>query len=367
MYFLVFLIGFVFQMLDRKSLLYTYAIILLLLGAFRYGVGSDYFAYEYLFNRLANSPIAEFQNGLDHQEISFRLIGSFLKGIGFSYQLYLVVFLIINLVFVVKICEKYSKNPTLSLFLYYCFYYMTWSFSAIRQGVTTSVGIYFLLKYIEEEKPYHLIAVSLLLSLIHLSALILILFYFLLKLNLEKKQLISLLIVSVFFSMLPIGAIVSHLSWLPLYERIEPYLATSFSLNFLDFQGFARLVFLFFAFVLYDNYSKQGSLQKKVIFLYILSIILYFFLQFSELLAARMTIYGKFFEIIIFASVWDIYKERLNKRVYAIGLLMLSAMYLYKEVNVNVNGSLVEDYKIAPYTHIFNHDDYTYSSEFNEL
>lgn len=367
MFYSVLLIGYVFQMFNKKILFYSFALILVFMSFFRYGIGIDYFAYEFLFDRLQNSVSAEFKYGVDEQEIGFRLIGTFLKNIGFTYQYYLAFFASINLIYIVKICKKCSKNPTLSLFIFFSFYYVTWTLSGVRQGVVITVGLYYLLKYIKENKPLRLIAVSLLLSLIHSSAVVLILFYFLSKLNFKKSTLIVLSGIGAIASVVPTGFIINKFSWLPFYDRFFGYTDTAFALNIFDFQSIARAVFLIVALIFYDYYSEQGEMSKKIITIYILSIILYFFLSFSELAAARLAIYGKFLDIIIFANVLYLYKEWINRLIYIVAIFVLCTLYLFKETNAQINESVVNEHTIAPYVSIFNKDEFNYKSEYYNL
>ena len=159
----------------------------MLLAYFRYGVGPDYFAYEYLFYRLNESPLKEVLYGLDQQEPLFRLLGSIMKFSGFSYQSYLIFIATINLVFIYKICKKYSVNPTLSLFLYFCFYYFVWTYSGLRQGMTMAIGAYYLLECINQESTLKFFMIVIILSFIHTSSLILIPLYVISKMNFSKK------------------------------------------------------------------------------------------------------------------------------------------------------------------------------------
>ena len=122
MYFGVMLYGYVTSVFNKRLSFYTFGIILAIMAFGRYGIGLDFFAYEYLFNRLQTSIMDEIRYGLDSQEIGFRVIGAFLKGIGLSYQQYLIVFAAIDIIFVMKIYKRYSKNPTLSLVIFFSFY-----------------------------------------------------------------------------------------------------------------------------------------------------------------------------------------------------------------------------------------------------
>ncbi|MGH2319403.1 EpsG family protein [Planococcus sp. SE5232] len=359
--------GSVFQIFNKRFLFLTFAAILMVLGFFRYGIGIDYFSYEYLYHGLAFSVMDEIRYGSGTQEIGFRAVGAFLKSLGFTYQQYLMVFVAINIIYIAKLSNKYSKNPTLSLLLFFCFYYITWTFSGIRQGVVIAVGLYYLLKYIEKNKPVKLIVVSILLSTIHASAIVLIVFYFLSKIDFKKNTLIILSLLSLVVSVLPTGIVISKLTWLPFFDRFIVYTDLSYSLNFLDFATIGRIFFLILAFIFYDYYSQQGDMSRKIINLFILSIILYFCLQFSEATAARLAIYGKYLDIIIFANILYLWREPINRLLYVYAILVLCNLYLFKETESQVKPAIQTDSIIAPYVSILNKDDHSFNMTYDFL
>jgi hypothetical protein len=331
------------------------------LSIFRYGVGADYFVYEFLFIRLNTNLFTEIFRGNDTQEILFRLFGSFIKSLGFTYQFYLGAISSINLFFVYKISIKHSKNPTFSIFLYYSFYFFVWTFSGLRQGLVLTTGMYFLLEFLNKNQDKYFTLIVLVLSLIHSSALILIGLYFLSKINFNKSKLIVISVFSVLFSLLPLSFIFQRFSFVPLLSRLIPYLDSRTSLfEVFDFQSFVRLVFLVFALFHYDQFSLKGNDQKKMINIYILSIIIYFFFKFSELTAARLSIYGKFLDTILLTNFFYLYKDKKNRIIYSFILIVLSLLVFIKELDTleDQSGLRLSNEILTPYTSIFNPEEY---------
>lgn len=369
MYYIVLMTGLVFSLFNKKFFFWALFSILLTMAFLRYGIGADYFSYEYLFLRLFESVIYEFKYGIDNQEIGFRLIGSFFKSIGLSYEQYLMFFASLNLIFVAKICKKYSRNPTLSLVLYFCFYYLTWTFGGIRQGVTLAIGMYYFLECLDNKNPKKLYITAILLSFIHTSALVLIPLYIFSKMRFNKGNLILIFLISLIVSFLPTGALISKLTWVPFVDRIIPYLNYEMSFNVPGFQEFARLIFVIIAFVFYKSYVQQNELSEKIMNIYIISFIIYFTLQFSELTAARLSIYGKFLDILILSNILYIYKTSLTKAIYLYFLFILCFSYLTKDLSAmeknfeNQNSNSI----ITPYVNIYNKDEFEFKSEYYQL
>lgn len=365
MYYLIFLTGLFLSIINdkRKISLLFFTLILLVLACIRYGVGTDFFAYEYLFRRLSESPIDEYQFGLDDQEVLFRVMGSFIKSLGLTYQHYLMIIALINIYYLYKICRKYSKNPTLSLLVYFSFYYFVWTFSGLRQGLTLAIGIYYLLECLENKKNFKFLIIVSILTMIHSSSIVLILLYLVAKINIEKRQLIYLSLFSLLLAVLPVGALIAPLSSLPFMDRIIPYTSAGFSLNnIFDFQTLGRVLFLSIALFFYDAYTEQGEMSKKMITIYIFSILFYFAFQFSELTAARLSLYGKILDIIILTNIYYLYKERINKLLYIGCLVCLSSVYLFKELETlkGQTGLYDDESIIIPYTNIFNKDEHVF-------
>ncbi|WP_422123913.1 EpsG family protein [Planococcus sp. X10-3] len=355
---------------DKKRVsLLIFTSIISLLAFLRYGIGADYFSYELLYFYIEESPFEEFFAESAHGEIGFRLFGSVLKGFGVPYQLYLVIIATINMIYVWKLVKKYSLNPTLSLVIYFSFFYFVWTFSGLRQGLTLVIGIYYLLEAIEKNKTLKIILVSLTLSLIHSSALILIFLYFITKINFSKNQLMLLAISGFLMSFLPLNLILPYLTWIPIIENASQYVFDVGGLNSLDFAGIVRVLLLIFIFLYYESFSSTSLMNKKILDIYIISLILYFIMQsLGELTAARFSIYGKYLEIIILVNIFYLHKKRINKLIYSYGLIVLCSLYLYKETNtLELQSGLNNSSMYVPYVSIFNQDEYMFNKKSYEI
>lgn len=352
---------------ERSSKIY--ACLLAVIAIFRYGIGPDYFSYKFLFERLSPNVIHEITSGLDHHELGFRIIGSTFKMFGLNYQIYVSFFAIVSLSFIYKIVEKYSKNPTFSLTIFYSIYYFVWVFSSLRQGTALSIGIYFLLEAIKEKKVKPFIIVTLLLTMIHTSAAILLLFYLFSKLKVDRKKMFIITSISLGFSIIPFGNIVSQLAqYIPVFKRMTSYIVTSQTLtNILDFQTLGRLFFLAIAFVFYNQFKENFPDDSFLVDLYIFSFILYFFLKFSELTAARIAIYGKLLEVLILTNF--LYMEHVTRKQIIALCLLISIIfaYLYKELNtMERNGGLIDNNPFTtPYVNIFNGNQFLFDSKYD--
>lgn len=367
MYYAIFLLGLIFSVLAITArdimdiFLKLFFICLLLLAFFRYGVGADYFSYNYLFNHLSPDLKTEYLYGTGQQEVLFRLFGSLLKKWGFSYQQYLGVFACINLVYIYKLVKEYSDYPVVSLFLYYSFYYLVWTFSGLRQGVVFSVGIYYLLVFLESKKTMHMFVLTFLLMGIHSSAMILLVLYWVGRRDFRKKHLLFFSVGSLIFSVLPIGNLVIRFGGLVGFDKALAYTTVSGGLNnIFDFQSLVRLLFMVIGYFYYSAFVTRGRRSRILINLYLVSLSLYFLLKFSELTAARMSIYGLMLNILLLPNFYRLHQGKRNQAIYLAFLFMFSGVYFNKELGTMVQTSemVLKDEFLVPYSTVFEPDRY---------
>lgn len=372
MYYIVLGTGLILAFTAKRSkkVYYSYWVLLLIISVFRYGVGADYFSYAVLYDNLKTSAIQELLYGTGSQEILFRSFGSILKKIGVPYEMYVSSITIINMIFISKICTKFSRYPLMSLVLYYAFFYFVWTFSAYRQGIVLTIGVYYLLSCYRDNKTKKFIVISIVLSQIHLSAVLLIVLYFVANKSVSRKVLLTMVLLSVGVSFLPIGKIIHSLSGISIINRIKPYVSDNFSLiNIFDFQSISRIVFVILGLFFYSALRKSNSMDAFIIRVYIFGLCAYFILKFSELTASRVSIYGFLLIIIIIPNVYSLYRLKFDRFLYFILVLVLSSAFLYKELNTlkNQSGIEIESYTM-PYTSVFNKESYSFdNSAYNYL
>lgn len=358
-----------FFMKNQRLSARIYTGILMVLASFRYGIGADYFAYQYLYAQLYPNVVSELLYGYEKQEAGFRALGSLVKSFGASYQIYLAVLAVMTLYFIYRISVEYSENPTLSLVVYYAFFYFVWVYSGLRQGLAMSVGVYFLLRAMDKNKNYSFIMVSVLLFTIHTSSAVLLLLYFVVtKFEWTRKRLILVLMGSLGIAFIPFGLLVDSLSdSISFLQRLLPYLDEVFTWrDLLGFQILARLFFIGLILFYYDRLCNKSSFLRKIVNLYLLSFAFYFALQFSELTAARISVYGRLLEIILLPMILTLKMQKLEGRVYLAGLLLLLSLYFVKEVNTMwfQSGLVLDNSPFVEYISVFNKGDQYYNTYF---
>lgn len=168
----------------KKIYIILWGSILVLLVALRSTqVGNDTKMYEYIFNSLKQSSlfgewmkISTFTSGTEYGFY----FSAYLISRVFEFRIFLIFMALLSILPVIFVIYKYSDNVSISLMLYVCFAYYTFSMSGLRQS--GALGFIMIAYYFMKEKrviPYILfciIAFS-----FHSSALLFLPVYWLVK------------------------------------------------------------------------------------------------------------------------------------------------------------------------------------------
>lgn len=373
MYYIIFIIGLILILFkENKIQFYIYSGILFLLSAFRFGVGADYFSYQYLYQVLNTNIFLEITQGIGDQEILFRVFGSLLKGLHFSYQQYIMVIAFISIFFIAKLCLEFSSRPTLSLFLYYSFFYFVWIFSGFRQGLVLAIGMYVYLWAKRENKGLFAFLVFFILIGVHSSAIMLIALYLVTNFSWNREKLIFISLLSIIVSLLPIGSLLYALPNISIFGSIVNYVPSEYSVtNMLDIQSLARIFFLILGLIFYDSIIKKDKHNQVLMNTYIIGLNTYFLLNSSELVAARISIYGFYLIILVLPEIFSLFRVKFDKLVIHILMIIFCVLYFNKELTAmtdNSNLIYFNNSGLVPYTNIWNiNDNYFFHSLYIDL
>lgn len=360
----MFLFFYIFKILKKNNFAYNLLFILLwLMLSFRYGQGTDYFAYNYIFDQFNDIEMALLNPYHIHGEIGFRVLCSIFQS---NYSIFIFFISTFEMFLLNKGINYYSRNKILSLLLFYPTIYLTYYFSAIRQGIVLSVFIGILLRYLfnNEIKKYYLVCFIMLLF--HQSAFILFLIPLLKFVELKKLYLILLISVSIgSFFILPIGQKILQI--LPFYM----YISSNQTINI--FAIIERLTTFTIIMLLFIKNSKLIKKNENMIFMkiYILGIAIYMLFIGYPLVSSRIMIYFKSMEIFLFPILLE--KTSKYKFFGELFIVILTVTMFFKNINAYIQeGNYKENVNVwnYPYIHVFNQEklwDYKGTSRYYDL
>lgn len=160
----------------NQIIFWLICMILILVAALRYGVGTDYYTYQGLFEYYMNIPLKEvfFEKEGGFWGIS-SIIGSFTSNVNWVFFVHAAIIIIL----IVGTFYKYSVNFALTLFLYIASMDYFGSFNGIRQW-TASAILFLGLRFLYEKKCLWYILLVAVAYKFHNTSLLMIPLYFLL-------------------------------------------------------------------------------------------------------------------------------------------------------------------------------------------
>lgn len=190
----------------KYKFIFIPVMILTLFAGFRnYTIGTDTIVYVNDFRNVLNYNYYYFDPNI---EFGYQyLVYTILKFTN-DYHWYLLAVALITTILMVSAIKKYSSDYLLSIYIYITFGFYTFLFNTVRQAIALSI-LFYGSKFLVDKNFFKYFIIIFISSLFHISAWIMLPFYFLvhLKMKLEYKLMLT------FFSSLVIsGGVIQYLA-----------------------------------------------------------------------------------------------------------------------------------------------------------
>ena len=340
------------------EVLYLFVLLVMtLLLCFRFGQGTDYYAYYNQFLQEIDSVDSYLHQTLSHSEWGWYVLMLTTKKLGLPFE-FLVAVVSLLMMFSLYQALKMSPYKMTSLLLFFPTYYMTYCFSGLRQGLAVCIFIGFGVRLLLERKYGKYILLILLTGLLHTASLILL--FLPIALIVKEKQLNVLLVLAflgaVVLSKLPIVKALSFVGSRAMYVE-----DASFSIGAI----MIRAVLFFIIWRLHhlgaplntNLYQEEDNLFK----LYYAGFIVFIFLSAFGILSQRLTVPMKAMEILLIPLLLYRNRERLLNRkrtrfsemaLYMIVVIMMMNAECVKNVNSYIDQRDYHDVTLANYPYI---------------
>jgi len=313
--------------ISKKSLFVVLSFIpLFLLIALRdISVGTDYQSYVNAYYKILEGTLSS-SNWLGIGYIFICKLLSFIAG--YNYIIVFSFFGFITLFFVYKSILRNSKIPWLSLYLFLstCLYYQT--FNQFRQMLACTIVLYSI-KYMEKKNLKMFIIIILIAASIHNSALVMLPFYFISKLEINKKTIFMYVIISLLM-MFGFNIIERFI----LYTNYDVYLNTNFNIerNLSSIINmFVRMILLIGCLLFSKRLIKQDP-ESKYLYNLVIVCTIFQLLTIKSYLFARITTYFFIFYILLIPNIVYVFLKK--NKILAMGvILIIFAIYHYVYFN----------------------------------
>lgn len=334
---------------------FIYAILIIML-VFRYGQGQDYFNYQQLYNEIGYlGDISPFLL-LARPDIGYAILCYVSYSFQLPFPLFLAFISIVTMYWFYLFFVRYCDKSILSLFFFYSVIYLIYPFSIIRQGIVIAFFVGVLFPLIENHKYVKYCFYVVVLSTIHLSAIILLLFPIMWNARLTKKWMLMIFIllsVSMFFE-------IHMFSYIPINfinDRISHY--TDSASSNLILAKIVRFLIVFPIFFLPNKWLKEDTYLLKMRSMLFFGYVVYALLSFSELTASRLWGYFLVFECLMLFRILC-KKSFLKLRFFLLGYyILLNSILWFKDINGFIQQGEYQNctFFTYPYISIFDDED----------
>lgn len=332
-----------------------YLLILLILTAmlaFRFGQGTDYFGYRHIYNSLSPKSFDISVYSRLHGEIGYLLICNLFRCLGASFEVFVSFTAIFEMLCFYRFSKEFKIDTPFTLVLAYPTLYMTYFYSAIRQGIVTAAFLGLLLPLFLNKKYKFYFVLSFICVLIHSAS---ITFFFLLFAKKIKK--ISSLQwcclgawCSGFVLITPIGRrAITALG----ISGLNYYMSGSANISMLSV--LERIFFIFVVSKIYDRTYKENKITesyKALYICYLVSMSLYGFFIGYGIIASRLGGVMRFVEIYLVISGLKL-ADLKNRTLIVVFFLFFESIMLVKNISAYIEqGSYKDSVTIINYPYI---------------
>ena len=273
-----------------KYAYYIGFVMLTLMLCLRYGQGTDYFGY------LRNYHVSD-----NHSEVGYQALCKVLQLLKIRYE-YLNAFIgLVTMLCFDRAIKRYSTWKNFTLLLIYPTVFLTYCFSATRQGLVIAFFSGFMVKWLENGKWIKYLMACFALATFHISAIVLIPIVLIRKVSLKKIYIVMVLCVvrGVLLYCMP-----TELAQLVPSFRVRQYFGTH-SVSVLGL--IERCTMMLGIGILWNFVYKKESIVPK-----------------RELLIYKIYIYG--FSLSMLLMTWSLMSSRMSAPMKALEVFLLTML-----------------------------------------
>ena len=289
---------------------------MLIVSGYRYYVGTDFSNYQYMFMNI-------YKEELITQEAGYILLNKIAYKINPNPQTIFIVTSLIILLLVFVTIGKYCSRYELGLYLFITLFHYYASFNVIRQYIAIAITFYSV-RYIFEKKFYKYLLSVIIASTFHLTAIIMIPFYFIAKIPMGNREYIYGSIIGIMGLSLFEKIYTSAIDLFPKYEGYRESVLFSYgSTTGVVVYGIIFIVVYIFRKKLIQLDNRNMIYIKFIFVSFLVSI-----LAIKGVLFARITGFFNIYAVILIPNLIDLFNKKEKKIVYY-SILCIGYVYCY--------------------------------------
>lgn len=312
---------------DSFSVYITSILILTAFLAFRYGQGSDYPSYNYIYMNAPSYWSWKFDQPyyiIFHSEIGWKILNNIFRIFNIQFEVFIAIISIIEMICITKFINEFcDKRKHIALLMIYPTLYLTYMFSALRQGLVITIFLGVLLKWLIEKQTIKYFLFVGLLCTIHSSAFLFFLLPILCKVS--QKGILRLILITIIGGVVLNYTVIQNI-YINILNKFFPIDGTLASIKVLFF---VQVIINSALILIMKNYLNKEDKPKYLdIFfnLYLGGICIYFLTYNSRLVAALL-----FLDIPIYICMIE--KIKKSSAVIFVYILLLCSVLYIKNIN----------------------------------
>jgi len=298
----------------------------------RFETGTDYFSYQKIFNQTNSIDIFLSSGQLSEIPVEplYALLNSIFKTLGLNLNsMFLLISFATNLILFSSLKKYIGRYVIFALVTYFCFVYFTLDMSGIRQSIAINIFL-FAIRYIKSKSFIKYVSLVSIASLFHVSALLCLVFYFILDRTYKAIYLLIFLILGFFIIYLKLEFITILID--SVLIKIFPSTAIFKLIIYSNADkpwGF-NIKIIFFLFIFIILLYKRKILVKRFIYFNIVFNLLFFYLIIRMFLWESIEISGRTIFYFIFGLIlslpmlMDLIKNKKSKFLYLFFFLIFN-------------------------------------------
>lgn len=338
-----------------------YAIAFFVLGmmlCFRYAQGSDY--YGYYVNYLLTPKIWQVKQLISiriHGELGWKFLCAFCRSFGMPFDMMVFFISLFELYCIHRFVSRHCRLKTVALLLMYPTIYLTYTFSALRQGAVLLFFLGFMIEWFYRGKMRNYLIATAVCVTIHTSALVFLALFAVKVLVLDGKWALILI------GLAAVGGMCAQWLLPKISSAFATYANSSMSIVAIGERAVSLSILLY---VFWDRLKekKHRKILDLMLQIYLYGAIIYAFLMWNALISSRFNIYFKAVELVLFTAALRTpgrlpFVDIRTRDAVAAYLLALSLVMYFKNINSYlVQGDYFENTNVFnyPYLHIFDMD-----------
>lgn len=333
------LIGIIFDISNHKAknIVFFYNfIILFLIVSLRYGIGPDYFNYEYIFSQakdIFHIDYSYFKNQDNNLEYGYLFLESIVKTFTNEFPLFIIVYNLILFLFLYLGIKKFP-NRNIQIFVFFTLIHIYY-ISGHRQAMAMAI-IYYNVSNLLDRKLIKFISFTFVASLFHTISLVFMFVYLLSFYRFRRKHWVVIILLSILISYTNIidyyidFAYFNYKEYSYIFQRIYHYYFEHHNIEPVNPFNYIKVLFL--GLVAYLSYNRVHRMISICLFLHVA-----LFMIFSNAGGLAFRIADLFLIVSLCYSAMIIYNSiGFSKIVYATIIVFYCSVSFLRIIYVHV-------------------------------